>query len=42
MGIIEKNGVMCGSLPTGQKVCKAKIKGICNKAVLSGHTLVVP
>ena len=41
-GIIEKCGVMCGPFPTRQNIHEAKVKGTCNKAVLSENTLAVP
>ena len=40
--IIEKCWVMCGPFPTRQNIHEAKVKGTCNKAVLSENTLTVP
>ena len=41
-GIIVKHRVMCGSFPTRQNIHEAKVKGACDKAVLSEGTLAVP
>ena len=42
MGVMKKCRVMCGSLPTGQKIREAKVEGTRGEAVLCEDTLAVP